>query len=234
MRTISRIFSIFAVAVATPAAAASVTVGSNDSGNCYPFTCNDSGTSVGQSIDYYQIYNSSAFSGATSFNKINFFEYAPIPGNFLSGNYVIDFATTISGIGSGYPVLPLSNISNFFNGSLGGPSNAGVFSITGGLYNYNPANGNLVMHVIASNQALVPNGSGNGYLQADYTGTNTTRAYLLSSGTPSSGTGALVTEFVTTSAVPEPATWVMMLVGFGMVGFSLRSRRKQTVRVTYA
>jgi hypothetical protein len=34
--------------------------------------------------------------------------------------------------------------------------------------------------------------------------------------------------------VPEPATWAMMLAGFGLVGFGLRSRRKQAVRVTYA
>lgn len=35
-------------------------------------------------------------------------------------------------------------------------------------------------------------------------------------------------------AVPEPSTWAMMLLGFGMVGFGLRNRRKPTVRVTYA
>ena len=29
-----------------------------------------------------------------------------------------------------------------------------------------------------------------------------------------------------TSAVPEPATWAMMLVGFGGMGAALRSRRK--------
>ena len=34
--------------------------------------------------------------------------------------------------------------------------------------------------------------------------------------------------------VPEPATWAMMLMGLGMVGFGLRRRKKQTVRVTYA
>jgi hypothetical protein len=34
--------------------------------------------------------------------------------------------------------------------------------------------------------------------------------------------------------VPEPATWAMMLMGFGMVGYGLRSRRKSSVRVTYA
>jgi hypothetical protein len=39
---------------------------------------------------------------------------------------------------------------------------------------------------------------------------------------------------ISVTAVPEPATWAMMLVGFGMIGFGLRSRRKQSVRVTYA
>ncbi|MDB5582883.1 MAG: hypothetical protein JWR80_8059, partial [Bradyrhizobium sp.] len=37
-----------------------------------------------------------------------------------------------------------------------------------------------------------------------------------------------------TVALPEPATWAMMLMGFGMVGFGLRSRRKQQVGVAYA
>lgn len=39
---------------------------------------------------------------------------------------------------------------------------------------------------------------------------------------------------INVSAVPEPATWAMMLMGFGMVGAGVRSRRKQSVRVTYA
>lgn len=34
-------------------------------------------------------------------------------------------------------------------------------------------------------------------------------------------------------AVPEPATWVMMLFGFGAVGYSMR-RKRTRVRVTYA
>ena len=37
-------------------------------------------------------------------------------------------------------------------------------------------------------------------------------------------------------SVPEPATWAMMLLGFGMVGFGLRSRRagKVTTRASFA
>ena len=45
---------------------------------------------------------------------------------------------------------------------------------------------------------------------------------------------ALLVTNLSGTAVPEPATWAMMLVGFGMVGFGLRSRRKPSVRVTYA
>ena len=33
------------------------------------------------------------------------------------------------------------------------------------------------------------------------------------------------------SAVPEPATWTMMILGFGFVGFMLRSSRQKTVAV---
>ena len=32
------------------------------------------------------------------------------------------------------------------------------------------------------------------------------------------------------SAVPEPATWAMMLMGFGLIGHTMRSRRKVAVR----
>jgi uncharacterized RDD family membrane protein YckC len=31
------------------------------------------------------------------------------------------------------------------------------------------------------------------------------------------------------SAVPEPATWAMFLVGFGAIGVMLRKRRRDTV-----
>jgi len=48
------------------------------------------------------------------------------------------------------------------------------------------------------------------------------------------GTFSQIVPTSVTASVPEPATWAMMLAGFAMVGFGLRSRRKQTVRVTYA
>ena len=40
--------------------------------------------------------------------------------------------------------------------------------------------------------------------------------------------------FTPTAAVPEPSTWALMLLGFGAIGFSMRRRRKDVVRVRYA
>lgn len=43
-----------------------------------------------------------------------------------------------------------------------------------------------------------------------------------------------VLDDVSTSAVPEPATWAMMLAGFGAVGFALRRRAKVRTAVSFA
>lgn len=39
---------------------------------------------------------------------------------------------------------------------------------------------------------------------------------------------------ITASAVPEPGTWALMILGFGAAGMALRSRRAKAVRVRYA
>ena len=210
-------------AIATPAFAG-VTVGTYTAGNCYPFTCNDSASATG--IDYYQIYSSSAFGTTTSFNEITFSPDVS-PGLMLAGNYSISFGTTAAGLGSD-PAGMLSNVSTFFSGSLA-PTQ---YSIFGSSYNYDPSMGNLVLHVVTSGQPAFPNGSGNGYLQADYSGSVTSRSYTLN-GVTNSDSAGLVTTF-DSGAVPEPATWAMMLMGFGMAGFGLRNRRKPTVSVTFA
>lgn len=52
--------------------------------------------------------------------------------------------------------------------------------------------------------------------------------------------GGLLTGLVTASsmaapgAVPEPASWAMMIVGMGAIGFAMRRRQKVTTRVSYA
>jgi hypothetical protein len=41
------------------------------------------------------------------------------------------------------------------------------------------------------------------------------------------GTGSVTVTPVTTPGVPEPATWAMMILGFGLLGGAIR-RRKAT------
>ena len=69
-------------------------------------------------------------------------------------------------------------------------------------------------------------------------GTNENTAMLPSFGTykyydfvstsQSGGKNFLITG-LTMTAVPEPATWAMMLIGFGGIGFQMRQRRNKTV-----
>lgn len=216
-----------AALLAGASASASITVGTPNNGNCFPFNCNDSGVSSGQSIDYEQIFSSTAFSTTTTFNQITFNAFVGAGnGSVISGNYDITFGTTTQALGSGYP-LTLSNTQTFFDGALSS-SGAPTFSVNGSSYTYNPADGNLVMEVLVTNQANVPNGSGNSYFQADGSGSVMSRAYLITgAGGISDGVG-LVTTF---NAVPEPAAWALMLVGFGGLGAMLRSRRRLAVAV---
>lgn len=58
-------------------------------------------------------------------------------------------------------------------------------------------------------------------------------SYSVAGGQPTYGDARLGT-FSITAAVPEPATWGMMIVGFGAVGFAMRRGRKAKVRVAYA
>jgi len=47
------------------------------------------------------------------------------------------------------------------------------------------------------------------------------------------GAGSFNSTVSITAAVPEPATWGMMLIGFGMIGAVIR-RRKALPTVRYA
>jgi len=80
--------------------------------------------------------------------------------------------------------------------------------------------------VLGSDVSLFPNGDQNSGI--------TNRTVSIASSTPfdrlSFRTGQNSFEadsFRFSSAVPEPATWAMMIAGFGMMGFALRSARRR-------
>lgn len=54
------------------------------------------------------------------------------------------------------------------------------------------------------------------------------------SGYESCAIGEVAFRTAATGAVPEPATWAMMLLGFGGIGFSIRRRRKAGAMAQFA
>ena len=90
-----------------------------------------------------------------------------------------------------YPV-PTNNSVVFFNGGLGGE---GDLTVNGTPYAYDPSDGNLVMEVIATDQDNICNCDENGFMLADYTGSQVVRAVSATNVGVFNGTGALVTTF---------------------------------------
>ena len=78
-------------------------------------------------------------------------------------------------------------------------------------------------------QSIDPGGNSIGYTPVQLAAGNYT--IYVSGNAPSQNTIGSSIRF--TAPVPEPATWGLMLLGFGMVGVGLRARRQQA-RVTFA
>lgn len=180
-----------------------VTVGVATNGNCYPFMCNDSGTSTGPSIHYQQVYAASAFSGVTQINSVTFFQVftAQFGGTttVLSGNYQVSLSTTTKTVDQLSPTLS-SNIGAdntvIFNGNLGGVSTSPSFTINAAVpFLYDPSAGNLLLDIVVTSQQLLRNGSGNGYNDAG-SNSSTSRAYaFVGNSNGAVDTIGLVTEF---------------------------------------
>lgn len=210
--------SLFTV---TPAQAALV-VGSIDGGNCFPFGCNGSGISAGESIHYQQFYSSTAFSGPIVIGSLTFYNSLPqFAGNLIGGEYIFHLSTAATGIGSVSSTLA-DNIGAdntlFFSGSIGTGSLA--FTVMGSQFYYDPQLGDLLLDIVVNNQDNVPNDGVNGYNDASRAGPVTQSAFMLGN-TIYIGQPALVTGFGTT---PAPGT--LALVGLSLAVL-VRARRKR-------
>lgn len=119
-----------------------------------------------------------------------------------------------------------SDDANFgtFGSTTGGVSTSGTWSLPGYMVNY--------VAVKASNQFVLYSVSGSTgnwdtldipYLNKNGKGNPHGLSHLAFFGTAAPG------------AVPEPATWAMMLLGFGFVGSAMRSaKRRRKLVVSYA
>jgi hypothetical protein len=214
-----------------------VTVGSPDSGNCYPFMCNDSGTSTGVSIDYQEGFNSSYFSGLGNL-PVTSISWTYFPGygtaTVLGGDYSIYWGYSANGLALSSDLASNYNGASNLLGTLDIPVGGENFGTTLTFsdfspFLYNPADGDLLLEIVATNQDNVPDTGSNGYNWADYTGVQVNDAYCLTgSGCVAANDyslGALDTTFDT--ATPEPNTF--LLFGTGILGLAGMVRRKLKV-----
>ena len=96
-----------------------------------------------------------------------------------------------------------------------------VLTFAGPAFSYNPGAGNLLLDV--SIAPVQPLGGYNSFFHADFTATQTSRAWGYVGGCGGADDGAFVTSFAT-GAVPEPASWALMVGGFGLFGAAMRRR----------
>jgi len=217
--------------------AGDITVGTYTNGNCYPLTCNDSGTNMGQTIDYQQVYAASQFTSPPykyHIDSITFDLAAFFGGNnlLLGGTYSLEWgyaaASSLNNLSTNLAsnyILGGANVIRSFTVPAGG-FNFGsslTFPLYGYQFAYNPKLGNLLLEIIASNQDNIPAGSGNSYLEADETGSVTSRAYCITNVGCFADSVGLVTTF--DYAVPTPDSLLLVCTGLLTLAGALRWKK---------
>lgn len=73
-----------------------------------------------------------------------------------------------------------------------------------------------------------------GWVDAEYTfiASQTATTLISFNGISPNRRTAIAVDAVSLTTIPEPATWALLIAGFGMVGFSVRSRRAALNSVT--
>jgi len=214
------------VALKPDGAAAQVTVGTANTGNCYPFICmaGDGGTR------YQQVYSSSSFSSAMFINSLTWYRnYWSGSQSFDGSTYTLSLSTTSAGVGalsSNADANLGANNQLFYSGIVSGAVGTG-FTLTGTSFLYDPSMGNLLLDVIITN----PHAQGYvTFLDADNTGRSTSRTWNWQGQQAPQivDNAGLVTTFQGT-VVPEPATITLMATGFAGLAGAYRRRKNAKI-----
>ncbi|HEX8483901.1 PEPxxWA-CTERM sorting domain-containing protein [Sphingomonas sp.] len=147
------------------------------------------------------------YEGAWGFEKHDTWEGAPLLGlNSASGSFTLNFDTAITGF--------LAEVN--WAGNLYDDASITAFDMAG----------NELERIALTEHSMDLEEPG-------FFGFANTAAPIKSIRFSNSYIAIRNLAIVPTAAVPEPATWAMMLLGFGMMGATLRYRRKST-KVSFA
>ena len=147
--------------------------------------------------------------------------FADIPAGSIFGN-----AFLAAGPTSGAPaVLSFTTPVDYLSFLWGSPDTYNTLSVSTNMGSYSFNTGNLGF--------AVSNGNQNFSQYVQFTG-SAGEAITSVAFDNRPTTDAFETANFSVAAVPEPATWAMMLVGFGAVGYAMRRRRGVTTGVQFA
>ena len=203
--------------VSVPQAEATITVGTIGAGsNAFPF----GGTLQGYpGTIYQQVYNQALFP-AMSISSVTFFNSFD---HVIDGaTYTINLSTTTKAVNG----LDTTNLANnvgsdsalLWSGYLSG--NPGTsFTFTGTAFNYNPANGNLLVEILKNGGSVFTTADSPSTFDAmnNTFGADSSRAHNFGAGFVNRG---LVTQF---NAVPLPGS--LLLFGPALAGLAVIRRR---------
>ena len=203
-----------AVAAFSPAQA--LVVGSADTSSSYPFG------SSGAGAYFQQIYSAASFVGTTQISSLSFYNaLSPATSTPLGDTFTLYLSTTtapVSTFDTDTMKYPDATFTQVFTGKLTSLVNGRLDILFDNAFAYDPSKGNLVLTV----KDFDYGSGGNLFLDADQ---NNGVSNIRMSSYPYNFNQGLVTGFnEAAGAVPEPATWAMMILGFGLVGTAVRRK----------
>ena len=187
-----------------------------------------------------------------TFDDLGTNAFTPIPTSYHG--YVWDYWATVNGTNYGP--------SGYANGVVSGGNSAcacasdfsqpfetisrmGLFTFGGGAFTSAWRDGATLLiegrlgGTTLFSSSSVLNTSGPSLLTFNWSGINNLR-FSISGGTQNPGLPGAGNYFaldnlsLTAAGVPEPATWGLMILGFGLIGGLMRRRTQPAVRVAYA
>ena len=167
---------------------------------------------------------------------------APVTGGAVRGTSPSGIAAQPFGsTGNYYTVGPSDGTPGELDLSAFGGSIGGITFIWGSVDSYNTLEvldllGNVIATFTGADAAVNPNGDQSSPV------TNPLATLTFTGGDEfnvgglrfSSSQNAFETDNFSIRAVPEPMTWLMMLIGFGFVGGLLRSTKRRERRIAFA